>query len=225
ALGVGLGYALGHAIVAKPAFPPGEVTSRIPYLAVAAAVVSVGQGGGLGRFLRALALASVVYLVMLSPILSRGEHSNLALIGLAGTALTALISAGNVAALDEPGRRIELHWALAVLSFGAGFVFLMARSVVLAQLSLVLAASLVGAWRASAPGVSLVALTVLSALVIESVFYAFLPASGALLIAGAPALNWVTRLGPLARLGTKGRAILTVTLIAATVALALFVVI
>ncbi len=221
--GAALGYVLGHAIVAMPAFPPGEVTSRIPYLALVSAIVSAGQGGWPGRFIRALALASLVYLVMLSPILSRGEHSNQAIIKLSGTALAALLAAGNLAWLDEPGRRIELHWALIVLSFGAGFVFLLARSVVLAQLSLVLTASLVGARRSPSGGVALVALTVFSALVLESVFYAFLSGPGAILLAGSPALVWATRLKYLDRLGVRGRSILTSILVGLAVMVAVFV--
>lgn len=224
ALSVGLGYAIGHACVNMPAFPPGEVTSRIPYLALIGAVVAAGQGGFAGRLIRAVGLVSLVYLVMLSPILGRGGHSRAAVGGFVGTALAALMAAGNVAMLDESGRRKELSMALIVLSIGAGILFLMARSAVLFELSMVLAASMIGGWRPLTRGRVEVALTVLSALVLESFYYASLPSQGAVLLAGAPAVLWGMQIGPLRRLGETGSTTVAAVLMILAVVAAVVVV-
>jgi hypothetical protein len=42
-LAIGLAYIAGQAAVARPAFPPVEVTDRIPWLALAATVLAVAE--------------------------------------------------------------------------------------------------------------------------------------------------------------------------------------
>jgi hypothetical protein len=217
ALAAGVAYALGHAAVAMPPFPPGEITARIPYLALAASLLSAismpGQGGLTHRLLTPLGLVSLAYVVMLSPILPRGESSNEFLIRLVSAALVTLLAASNLAWLDHPGRRVELRVALVLLSFGSALVFLMARSILLFQLSLVLSASLLGACLSPSAGLVPVALTVLSALVLESFFYASLSAWKALALAASPSVVWITRLAPVAHLSTKSRIFISAMLL------------
>jgi hypothetical protein len=87
-------------------------------------------------------------------------------------------------------------------------------------LSMVLAVSLLGSWGRPVGGGIVVASAVLTALVIEGFVYAFLPTSSALLLAGSPAMLWLTRLGPVARLGPKGRAAVASGLILIPIAVA-----
>jgi hypothetical protein len=233
ALAVGLAYALGHAGVATPSIPPADVTDRVPGVALAGAVVAAvlaGRRGGLRAGAAGyLGLAALACVVMLGPVLGAGGVPRETVVRLAATAAASLLAALNVALLDAPARRSELWAALTVLAVGAGAVLLLANSAVLFQLggvlAVVLAASVLGSWGLPVGGGVPVAAAVLTALVVEGFFYAFLPAPSAMLLAASPAVLWLTRLGPLARLGPKARAavaaVLTVVPVAVAVGLVL----
>jgi hypothetical protein len=232
ALAVGLAYALGHAGVATPAFPPADVTDRVPIVALVGAVVAAALAGRRdvlwARVVGYLGLAVLAYVVMLGPVLGAEEFLRETIIQLSVIAVGVLLATLNVALLDAPSRRPELWSSLTVLAFGTGVVLVLANSAVLFQLggilAVVLAASLLGAWGLPVGGGIPVAVAVLTALVVEGAVYAFLPATGALVLAGAPAVLWLTRLGPIARLGSKGRAAVAAGLILIPLAVAVILV-
>lgn len=226
ALGPALGYALGHSAMALPTFPPADVTTRIPYLALASALLSMiltpGQGGLARRLTTSLGLAVLTYLVMLSPLLSRAASSSGLFIQLVAAGLAALLAVSNIAFLDNSASRSELLASLVVLSLGSAFAFLMARSAILFLLALVLSASLLGACLSRSTGLVPVGLTILSALTLESYFYASLPPGTALVLAASPSVVWTTRLAPIARLGMMSRSFFSAALMALLVSAVLF---
>jgi len=228
ALVVGLAYALGHAGVATPSIPPADVTDRVPLVALAGAVVAAfGSGRRVGFPARAagsLGLATLACVALLGPVLGAGDLPRETVAWLASTAVVTLLAALNVALLDAPARRSELWAALTALAVGAGVVLVLANSAVLFQLggvlALMLAASLLGSWGLPVGGGGPVAAAVLTALVVEGFVYAFLPAPAALLLAASPAVLWLTRLGPVARLGPTARAAVGAGLVLIPVAVA-----
>jgi hypothetical protein len=207
------------------------VTDRIPLIALAGAVVAAlcsgRRVGFLARAAGSLGLAILAYVVMLGPVLGAGEGNfppPETLAWLAMTAVVTLLAVLNVSLLDSPARRSELWAALTTFAVGAGVVLVLANSAVLFQLggvlAVVLAASLLGSWGLPVGGGVPVAVAVLMALVVEGFVYAFLPTPSALLLAASPAVLWLTRLGPIARLGPKARAAVAAGLILLPVAVA-----
>jgi hypothetical protein len=229
AIGVGLAYALGHSAIAPPAYPPSDVTDRLPILALAAALVAAALAGGRdvlwARVLGLAGLAGLVILVMLGPVLGAGEYSEETVIQLASISGACLLAMVNLALLDRPSSRLELSIGLVVLALGAAIVLILSNSLVLCllggTLAAVLAFSLVGGWGRPVGGGVPVAATILSALLVEGSVYAFLPATPAILLAGSPGLLWLLRWGPCSRLGPKARAGLAVALIAIPVGIAI----
>jgi len=227
-MAVGLAYALGHAGVATPSIPPGDVTDRIPALALAGAVVAVilagGRGGLRARLAGYLGLAALASLSMLGPVLGAGDLSREAVAWLAATAAAAMLAALNLGLLDAPPRRSEIWAALTAYALGTGVVLVLANSAVLLQLggvlALVLAASLAGSRGLPVGGGIPAATAVLIALIVEGYVYAFLPSTAALVLAAAPTLLWLTRLGPIARLGPTARAAVASGLVLLPVAVA-----
>jgi hypothetical protein len=165
---------------------------------------------------------------MLGPVLGAGDFPRETVVWLATTAVASLLAALNVALLDAPSRRFEVWAALTVFALGAGVVLVLANSAVLfllaGVLAVVLAASLFGSWGLPVGGGIPVAASVLTALVVEGFVYAFLPATSALMLAASPAVLWLTRLGPLARLGPNARAAVAagMAFLAVAVAVGLF---
>ena len=229
ALAVGLAYALGQAGVAPGSFPPADVTDRIPFIALWGAVVAAflagDRGGTWGRIAGYLGLGSLSWVVMLGPILAREEIPGETIVWLAGTAIASLLAAFNLAMLDAPARRSELWVGLTAFALGAGVVLVLANSAILLQLggvlTLALAASLLGGWGRPVGGGVAVGVAVLIALIAEGFVYASLPTSAAIVLALAPTILWLTRLGPLARLGPRARGSIAVGLMLVPVAIAI----
>jgi hypothetical protein len=231
ALAVGLAYAVGQFGVAAPSFPPGDVTDRIPGIALASAIVAAilaNRRAVWPRVLGYVALASLVFGVMLGPVLGTEDLPRETLLWLAATAVVCGLAAVNLATLDGPKSRVELWFAMGVLSLGAGVVLVLANSAVLFQLAAILAfflgVSLLASWGRPVGGGLPVASAVLMALVVEGFVYAFLPAASAGLLALAPVLVWLTRLGPLGRLGVKGRSVVAGLLMLLPVSVAIGIV-
>jgi len=203
AAAVGLAYVAGHAAVARPAVPPVEVTDRLPWVALAAAALAVYEaarpsaavGRGVGRCL----LGALTLGLMLGPVHNPG------VVWFGATVAVALASWVNLGALAAGPQGSDVFRGLLITAGGAGVVLLLSGSAVLGILGLALTAALAGGWlgaRGVPPEGSLpTAAVVLGALVLEGYVYASLPASGALLLAAAPAGTWVGRLGPARRLG------------------------
>jgi hypothetical protein len=200
---VGLAYAAAHVALARPAWPPVDVTDRVPYLALAAAALAMFEAvvrprpvvRSVGRAVLALATLAVV----LGPVLA-GELPQETLVWLVATLVVAPLAWINVAALAacEPFAAVR---ALVVTTVGAGVAAVLAGSATLSQCALALAAALV-AWqvvgREKVVGSTAAsAAAVLSALVVIGFVYASLPAWSAGLIACSPAAAWVERIGPI----------------------------
>ena len=66
------GYLVGHFGVATPSFPPGDVTDRIPLLALAGTVAGLLRLRSSGY----LGLTILAYIVMLGPVLGAGEFDS-----------------------------------------------------------------------------------------------------------------------------------------------------
>lgn len=200
AVGVALGYGVGHAGVAGLGSPWGEVTGRVVYVALASAAAGIVRGRMGWRMAAYAGLAGVVCGLMLTPVAGRAGW------WLVGTALVLVLAGVNVAALEGRG---DLKVAMAALSVGSAVVLLLARSVVLCELAILLGAVL-GVSRGHG---AVVGFGVLGALVVEGFVYAFLPAESALLLAAALGVLWVTEVGPLARMSLTWRAALAAGLV------------
>ncbi len=231
-LTVGLAFLVANFGIAPPAFPPDDVTDRIPWLALAAAIgaaILTGERGGIwGRVTGFVGLGVLLDLVILGPVLGAGEYSEGTIIQLASITGISCLALVNIGLLDRPANRSELWVALTVLAAGGAVVLVLANSAVLCllggSLALVLTASLIGSRGRAIGGGIAVAATVLATLVIEGSVYAFLPAVSGLLLAGAPALLWLLRTGPIARLGPLTRSALAAILILIPVGIAIFLV-
>jgi hypothetical protein len=221
ALAVGLGYVVAHLGVATPSFPPLDVHDRTPYLAVASAMVGAALAGSRGvlwaRALGYLGLAILTYFVIVGPVLGAGEYSEETITKLATVAGVSLLAMLDVGLLDAPGRRLELWVALGFVAAGAGLILVLSNFAVglflAGSLALVLLASIVAGWGRPVGGGVPVAATVVTALVAEGSVYAFVLATPGLILAGSPLILWLTRIGPVARLGPRTRVVLASVLI------------
>ncbi len=203
---VGFGYAAGHIAAAPLAFPPVDVTDRIPWLALAAVMVAVFEAvrtpGPVTRWVGRSLLAALMLGLMLGPVVGAEGMVRVSLI----SGLVALVAWADVEVLASRCQTVDALRALLITAGGAAVALVIAGSVVLGFLSAVLAAALAGGWlvamRADPPsGWVMAASLVLTALVLEGSIYASLPAPAALLLAVSPAMAWLTRLGPARRLG------------------------
>ena len=79
ALAIGLAYIAGQAAVARPAFPPVDVTDRIPWLALAATVLAVAEAAwALAPWVRLFGRSLLLTLslgLMLGPVVSANDLS------------------------------------------------------------------------------------------------------------------------------------------------------
>jgi len=204
-LAIGLAYIAGQAAVARPAFPPVEVTDRIPWLALAATVLAVAEAvWALAPWVRLFgrSLLSTLSLgLMLGPVVSADDLSRPLLGWLTVTAVLAFLAWLNLWALERVGRGTDAFRSLIVTSSGATLVLLFSGSAALCLLGVALTVSMavgrLAAWD-RAPVSGLVAgSTVLTALVLEGYIYASMSPWSALLLAAALAGTWITRMEPL----------------------------
>ena len=127
---VGLGYVAGHFGVARPAFPPVEVTDRIPWLALAASALAVFEAmrtpGTVARGMGRSVLAVLTLWLILGPVVAAsGLSKSLVISGL--VALAAWVNLEALAA--KPGGHDVLR-SLLITAAGAGIVLLVSGSAV-----------------------------------------------------------------------------------------------
>jgi hypothetical protein len=231
--GLAAGYLAGHTAILWPSFPPIDVTDRIPYLALAAALwvgfEAIWRNSDLPRWGGLAVLACLTLGMTLSPILLREDpidrRTALWIAGLAGTVLVSWI---NLELLARHAGRAALAVPMVLVIVGGAAILVISGSAVLGQLSVILAM----AWVASAglalwfvDGVPLrnmvpVVATVLSALMVTGHVYANVPAWSAVVLAAAPAGAWSGKIGPARRLAPWQVVILDSVVTAALVALA-----
>jgi hypothetical protein len=222
-IAIGLAYIAGHLGIAMPSFPPGDVTDRIPLLALIAAILGLFRI----RFSAYFAMTVLTYVIMLGPILSTGDFDRSVLGWLVAVSVVSALAMYNLACLDSPPRRVELSLGLIVLACGTGLVLLLSNSAVLFQLSMILAvvvlAALLGEGKTAVGGGVMVIGVVLMSLIVEGFVYAFLPTTPAMLLAASPAVLWLMRIKKIAHLGPKTKAAIGVglMLVPVTIAVAL----
>jgi hypothetical protein len=218
-IGLGLGYIIGHVALAWPAFPPIDVTDRLPWLALAAMVVGLLESlwpiSNRLRWATRLSLLALTLLAILGPIARETVRTGAGVAWLAVVGVSAFVSWVLLERLFNRLSKGGIEWLLVLIAGSSAALLLVSGSLVLGQLGLVLAAVL-GAlalisWRAARPmldrGALLVVLSVLTALVLDGHVYAFVPVSSALLLAASPLAAWVDKIGPARRLGPRGAAI------------------
>ncbi len=200
---VGFAYIATQAAVALPAFPPVEVTDRIPWLALAATVLAVAEPVlALAPWIRLTGRSLLLILslgLMLGPVV-RADNLSWPMLGwLTITAFMAFLAWLNLWALERLGSGTDAFRSLIVASSGTTLVLLLSGSIVLgllgAALTVSLAAGRLAAGSLASESGLIVGSTVLTALVLEGYIYASMPLGSALLLAAAPAGTWITRTG------------------------------
>lgn len=240
-LGLGCGFALGHAAVRGwlmapewPTGPPLDAVDWAPWLAlVAAGLGAIDAARPVGKAWRwsgrALLTAAAIALV-LGPLMSGAweaepRHGLDRLIGL-GLALLAAWGATAVLVVRRGGGA-----ALPLLGWcaGSGGVLAAAHSLALGASAVTLAAALgpvaiLAIWRperAGGRGWLAVVVVALAALTLGGLFYADLPTTSAVLLALAPLALAIDRLGPVRRRPTWAIVLLRVAAVLVPVVAAL----
>ena len=93
---IGLAYIAGQAAIARPSFPPVDVTDRIPWLALAAMLLAVAEAiwpfAARLRFLGRTLLLTLILGLMLGPVISAGDLTWTTIGWLAAAAVTAVLA-------------------------------------------------------------------------------------------------------------------------------------
>jgi hypothetical protein len=235
ALALGAGAIAAQVGNAPPAFPPIEVTDRIPWLVLAAVLLglceSVRPSPGWARWENRLLLTLLTMGLVLGPVLGENWPTRSDLARQGGLVLIMLAAWGNLEALAARRSMAVLGPSVLVVAVSAGAALLLSGSMVLGQLGLGLAAAVAAVWVLSLwqPDLFLsrggipVLVAAYGALLIEGHVYAGLPASSAYLLAAAPLAAWVGFVGPARRLAAWQSAVLSAaaTLVPAAVSLGL----
>ena len=178
ALGVGLGYLVGHVTINKwPALPPVQATDYLFFIAVAAMVVGVTESFRLPPVLRwsLRALLSLgVSWFMISNGYKSGHGSGMVAAWTGGQAMGLFLIWTLTERLAERRAGPSIPLALSLLLAVASVFFLQAGSAKLAQLAGVLAAALGGA--------TLVAMSVRRVSVARGMMAVVIPLYGALIL-------------------------------------------
>jgi hypothetical protein len=213
ALGIGVGYALGHWIVfGVPAFPPGDVSHWPFWLALGAAILGVIEAttrspAWLRWVIRAVVCAAALALIC-RPKIENSWTASESAIRVAALVFAALVSWWNLSALADrlpaPATSASIFAVLGAMAV----IFVQAHSAVQGQLALALGATflpivVVSWWHPlcdrARGAVSVLGLLIPSFLTINY-FFSDLSAPCALLLAFAPAAAWVGRIKPMRRL-------------------------
>lgn len=202
---IGLAYIAGQSAIARPWFPPLDVTDRMPWLALVAMLLAIAEAtwpfAARLRILGRALLLTLILGLMLGPVIGAGDLSWATIGRLSAAAVTAVLAWLNLWALGATSQGRDAYRGLMLTSGGAVLVLLFSGSAVLCLLCMALTVSLaaarIAAWhRAPASGL-IVGGAVLTALVIEGYIYASMSLWSAALLAAAPAGTWITRTEPL----------------------------
>jgi hypothetical protein len=224
-----LAYLAGHAAVACPAFPPIDVTDRIPWIAAVVTSLAVAESvfsvtAGLAIAARFLALALVGGLILEPLVVTEQSWVN----SIAWISITLGLCAlawANVWGLNRCSGAREARHALILVSAVACPVLLLSGSVILGALSVVLCASLTTDYLlgpgTSSSGTLAVGSAVLTSLLLEGHLYASLPLTAVLYLAMAPACGWIIHLAPSRRWSPRAQAVVTSLLVLVSLGIAL----
>ncbi len=207
ALGLGGGYAAGQvALTEWPAFPPPEASQWLIYFSLSGMILGIGLGlraysAWIDWSLRTVLLGAVLPLLMWARI-----HYAWTLLEtvfwLAGMGMAGLVQWWHLSRLAGQEKGGALPFFLAWLSMILGIVLFFSGSLKLAQFGMVLGAALGGglgvAWwhgkTAMHPTAFPVFVPLYFGLILIGYFYAEMPVASALLLMGAPALVWISRI-------------------------------
>jgi|GEM_PF-1438287 len=239
AVGLALGFVAGQfLILGKPAFPPIDGTSWLPYLAGMAMCAGMicgtfAQRGWVNWLVAILICASVPYLLLQTQFKYTWspDQGKLAegIFHLAGIFVALLLIWKSIdrAVRTIPGIVVPL--ALIVICAGSAGVIMMGESALVAQLAGCLAAGL-GAVAVLAffikdftpgTGTTAVLVTLLAGFWINAYFYANVPAPSALLLVAAPLMLWLGTLPFISRMSELKSGLARLSLVTLPVALAL----
>jgi hypothetical protein len=226
ALALGAGAIAAQVAIAGPAFPPIEVTDRIPWLVLAAVVLglceSIHPSPAWARWENRLLLGVlVVWAVLAEPVLKAdwSTRRNLAVQG--GLVLAIFAAWMNLEILAARKSTMVLGPSLLVVATGTDLALLFSGSVVLGRIGGGLTAALGAAWvvswwrpdrSMSRGGVPVLVVTVAALLIVGHV-YSGLPLSAAVLLAAAPLLLWLAWVGPARRLASWQSSLLAAALV------------
>jgi hypothetical protein len=218
AVGMGVGYLAGHAAVAWPsAFPPVEVTDRIPFVVLAAILLGLLESAWpsplWARWENRFLMTALVLGTVLGPLFEGLSGTRAGVVQMCGIAVAILVFWANLEALACKLPPSAVGLMVGIVTAGAGLRLLLAGNMVLFQLLLALGASLGAAWLFSLwrPAVTLtrggaaVLTLALASLLIYGQFYSIVPEPEALAIGLAaivlitPLLAWVAMIGPIRR--------------------------
>jgi hypothetical protein len=218
AVGMGVGYLAGHLAVAWPsAFPPIEVTDRIPFVVLVATLLglldSAWPSPAWARWENRFLLTTLVLGVVLGPLFEGLSETRAGVIQVCGIAVAILVFWANLEALARKLPPSALGLSLGIAVAGAGLRLLLAGNMVLFQLIVALGASLGAAWLFSlwrpgltlARGGSTVLTATLASLLIYGQYYSSVPEPETLAIGLAaivlltPLLAWIAMIGPIRR--------------------------
>jgi hypothetical protein len=225
ALALGAGAIAAQLGIARPAFPPIEVTDRVPWLVVAAVLLgvfeSIHPSPAWARWENRVLLAVLVLGVVLGPVLSDDWPSRRDLARQGGLVLVVLVAWVGLETLAAGRSTAALGPSLLALAAASAAALLLSGSVVLGQIGGGLAAALGVVWivswwlpdRSLSRGGVPVLVATLAALLIEGQVYSGLAREAGLLLGTAPLVPWLAFAGPARRLATWQSALLATALV------------
>lgn len=211
ALALGLGDLAGHLGVAWPAWPPSEVTDRIPLLvgvAIVAAVFEVlGPARGWMTWANRAIVSGLTTVAIVGPAFGEMWSAPASLFGGALLGIGMVLAWANLDALAVRCSGAGIFLPLLLITGGASVALLVSGSIVLPLLGGVLSAALAVCWLVSwrIPSIGLerggtpIVVVALASLLLINRFYAELPSGSVALFALAPAALWLAQLGPIRR--------------------------
>jgi hypothetical protein len=212
ALAIGAGYVVFHTMISRPAFPPVEVTDRVPWIALGAMVLglleSACPGPAWTRWENRLLLSALTLGLVLGPVLASVTEWRGQVVRLAALAALLLFCWANLEALACGASTAWLGPAILAVCASTAAALQLSGHFVGFQLAGGLATALGTVWVTSlvAPAMSLsrggvpVLTATLAALLMLGNTYSSLPATSGVLLALAPVAAWVGWIGPVRRL-------------------------
>ena len=219
--------------IARPAFPPIEVTDRIPWLVLAAVLLgmfeSIHPSPAWARWENRVLLAVLLlWAVLVEPVLKAdwSTRRNLAVQG--GLILAVLVAWANLETLAKGRSTAVLGPSLLVVAAGTAVALIFSGSIVLGRIGGGLTAALGAVWvlswwlpdrTVSRGGVPVLVVTCTALLVVGHI-YSALPLAAAILLGAAPLALWPAWVGPARRLAPWQSALLAAALVLVPVGVA-----
>jgi hypothetical protein len=212
ALGLGAGIIAAQLVNAPPAYPPIDVTDRIPGLVLAATLLGVCEAlcpsPGWARWENRVLLTLLVLGAILSPVLGPNWPAWQDLLRQGTLAFFLLFVWANLEPLAAARSTALAIPSLMVVAASTTAALFLSGSIVLGQIGAGLMAALAAVWvlspwlsdRPFARGAIPVLVTTTTALLVTGHIYASLPFSAALLLGGASLASWAGCVGLARRL-------------------------